>query len=30
MTATTDRPKIIGAKYCVASGNSGIDSRRKP
>ena len=30
MTATTDSPKISGAKNCVASGSSGIESRRKP
>ena len=30
MTATTDRPKISGAKYCVASGNSGTEKRMKP
>src|SRR3984885_9496171 len=29
MTATQDRPNTSGAKYCDASGNSGIEKRLK-
>ena len=29
-SGTTDRPKTSGAKYCVASGNSGTEKRMKP
>src|SRR5471030_239117 len=30
MVATQDRPNTSGAKYCDASGNSGIEKRMKP
>ena len=30
MTATTERPKISGAKYCVASGIKVTEKRMKP
>ena len=30
MTATTERAKISGVKYCDASGSIGSEKRRKP